>query len=201
MEPAITKIKVGLVGLAEIMFDKFTDYSKEQRPPEQKLYLSDGNALVLPQSNIEAFLFGIDPKGCAMTFEGKKCKEYRTIGMSHVFIDEALIPFTADGKPVTFKDFNGKQFWVHEGAPRGGTGSGRVKQEMKKRPVLKMPWALNFTLTVVKNPLIDEQKLFNWLTLGGIQIALGTYRPRWGRFAVETWEVVGEKKPETKKKK
>jgi hypothetical protein len=193
MEAAISKIKVGLVGLSEIMFDRFFDYSKEQRPPEQKLYY-DGKAIVLPQANIEAFLFGLDPKGCAMTFEGKKCKEYRTIGMSHVFIEESIIPFMADGEPIIFDGFDGKQFWIHEGSPRGGSGSSRVKQEMKKRPVLKLPWALNFTLTLIKNGIINETKLSNWFTLGGMQIALGTYRPRWGRFAVETWEVVGEEK-------
>jgi len=185
----ITKIAVKLAGLAPIMFDRFIDHSREARPAEQRLYLVDGNVLVMPQENIEAFMFGMDPKGCAMTFEGKRCKEYRTVGMSHVFIEETSIPFQAEGKDIIFDGFNDR-IWIHNrSGGRTGSGSSRTKQEPKQRPVLNTPWSLSFTLTVVKNALIDETKLYNWFTSGGVQIALGTYRPRWGRVAVEKWEV------------
>jgi len=189
----ITRIKARLAALSDIMFDRFIDYSEEKRPPEQKLYLGEGNALVLPQDNIIAFLFGENPAGCAKAFEGKQGKTYIRIGQSHVFIDKPLIPFTAEEEPVIFDGFNGK-LWIHHGAPRVKKGTLSVKTEMKERPVLKAPWELTFTLTVIKNNYIDENKLFNWFTVGGMQIALGTYRPRWGRFAVDIWEMIEESK-------
>jgi len=189
----ITKIAVELEALSDIMFDRFVDYSEEKRPPDQKLYLGEDNALVLPQENIYAFLFGENPMGCAKAFEGKQGKTYIRIGQSHMFVDEPLIPFLDDGgKPIMFGGFDGK-IWIHKGSPRVKKGSLSIKTETKERPVLKMPWNLTFGLAVIKNNYIDENKLFNWFTLGGMQIALGTYRPRWGRFSVKKWEAKEQK--------
>ena len=187
----IQRIRVKLSGVSDVMFDRFMDYSKEQRPPEQKLYLIDGNVAVLPQANIEAFLFGENPQGCAKAFEGKKGKEYIRMGMSHVFIDESVIPFTDDsGEKIVFSGFNDGHFWIHEGSPRSKSGSLSIKQEMKQRPVLKAPWNLEFTFRLIKNNLIDPTKLYNWMVRGGMQIAIGTYRPRWGRFVVSEYEEI-----------
>lgn len=189
MKLETTRIAVRLTGVSDIMFDRFIDYSTEKRPPEQKLYLYGENEIVLPRENIEAFLFGQDPKGCALTFEGKRGKDYARMGMSHVFIDEAVIPFLdGKGKPVIFSGFTGGSLWLHHGSGRTKKGSLSIKGEAKDRPVLKMPWSLDFTFSIIKNNLIDETKLFNWLTVGGMQVALGTYRPRWGRFVVEKFE-------------
>ncbi len=186
----ITKIKLTLQGLADIMFDRFIDHSKDKRPPEQKLYLVEDNKVVLPQANIEAFLFGENPQGCAKAFEGKQGKEYIGMGMSHVSIEESFIPFIVDGKELRFDGFNGV-LWIHQGTGgRTKQGSLSIKQEAKPRPVLKVPWFLNFTLTLVENTIINETKLYNWFVRGGIEIALGTYRPRWGRFSVDKWDIV-----------
>jgi len=185
-----TTVRVKLSGLADIMFDRFIDYSKERRPPEQKLYLGEGNALVLPQDNIDAFLFGDDPPGCARTFEGKRGKEYMRMGAAHVFVNTAIIPFTREGKPLIFAGFENGQMWIHKGAPRTKQGSRSIKQETKERPVLRRPWELEFTLTILKNNIIDENKLHNWFEVGGMQVSLGTYRPKFGRFEVVEWEIV-----------
>lgn len=190
MELEIVKIGAKITGISDIMFDRFIDHSKEKRPPEQKLYLAEGNKVVFPQDNIVSFLFGETPAGCAKAFEGKKGKEYIRIGMSHVFIEEASIPFLdGEGKEIIFNGFN-ELFWIHTGAPRTKSGSLSIKQEMRERPVLKMPWSLHFTLTIVKNVFIDETKLYNWFMVGGMQIGIGTYRPRWGRLTVDKWEII-----------
>ncbi len=184
----ISKISVTVSGIFDIMFDRFMDHSKEVRPPEQKLYLTEKNMVVLPAENLRSFLFGEAPPGCAKAFEGKKGKDYIRTGMGHVFIDPPLIPFKKNGKIVEFKGFNNETFWIHEGAPRTKSGSLSIKQEIKHRPVLKMPWSLDFNISLVKNPLIDSTKLFNWFTNGGILISIGTYRPLFGRFVVDRWE-------------
>jgi len=186
----VTKIKAKIEGLSDIMFDRFIDYSKEIRPPEQKLYLIEDNQVVLPAENIYFFLFGENPAGCAKSFEGAQGKKkYIPMGMSHVFIDPFAIPFTEKNKPILFENFDGKfRIWLT--APRTKKSSLSIKQEAKPRPFLKLPWALEFNLTIIKNQVIDETKLYNWFVQGGIQIGIGTYRPRFGRFAVVEWKEI-----------
>jgi len=185
----ISKINATIEGLSDIMFDRFVDYSKEKRPTEQKLYIDpDGKTVVLPADNLLYFMFSSGVPGCAKFFEGKGNKNYIMTGLGHLFINPTFIPFTQNGKPIEFIGF-GKQFVEFGASALGGTGSARVKQEMKYRPILKMPWELSFEISLVKNDLIDENKLYNWFTRGGIMIGIGTYRPRFGRFMVKKWDI------------
>lgn len=184
----ITKIKIKIGGLADIMFDKFFDHSKEKRPPEQKLYLADKNKVVLPAENIRYFLFANKPPGCAKTYEGRASKEYITWGLGHVFIDPQLIPFLDEkDEEILFTGFENEntKFYVYSSSPRDAHGN---KMEVTHRPVLKLPWILAFEITVVENPRINSAKLQNWFNMGGLQLAIGNYRPLFGRFYVISWE-------------
>lgn len=184
----IKKIEVTLESLSDIMFDRFIDHSKEKRPAEQKFYLAENNKIVLPAENIFTFLFGETPGGCAKTFEGKKGKDYIRIGSGHVHIAPALIPFQDEKKKdIAFSGFNGK-FRIDQSAPRTKQGSLSIKQEVKDRPVLCYPWFLSFEISLVENNIINDTKLQNWFDKGGIMVALGTWRPRYGRFTVKRWE-------------
>ncbi len=182
----VTKIDVVLTFLAELVFDRFVDHSKTQRPPEQKLYLSDGNIVVLPPGSIDSFLFRKQPPtGCAVRFEEKKGNDYRGVGSANVSIQPALIPILRNGKPIVFEDFGKNGFSVLHGS---GIAKG-TKMLDNPRAMLSLPLSVEFTLAIFKNPLIDEAKLHNWFDIGGIQIALGNWRPQHGRFAVTKWEV------------
>lgn len=185
----IIRLNVGLSGLSQIMFDRFIDHSKEVRPPEQKLYLTKDKVVVLPSENVNAFLFSENPPGCAKAFEAKGGKEFIRLGQSHVVIQPSIIPFTSNGKKVIFKEFDDKTFSIFEAAPRTKQGSLSIKQETKFRPVLEMPWEIDFQIVLIKNEKLDGDKLKNWFDRGGIEIGLGTYRPRFGRFMVIKWEV------------
>lgn len=189
-----TKIDVTLSGLSDIMFDRFIDHSKENRPAEQKLYLIQGNKLILPAANIESFLFCENPPGCAKKFEGKKGKDYISYGYSHVFINPMVIPFKDDkGNEIVFDGFENGRFYVFELGGRNKSGSLSIKQEAKPRPVLPLPWNLSFQITLLNNDKITNTTLYNWFTEGGILVALGTFRPRYGRFEVAIWEEKEEK--------
>jgi hypothetical protein len=180
----ITTYNIQLNGLSDIMFDQFFAQEKDTRPPEQKFYLSD-NKVVLPAENINSFLFS-EKGGCAKTFEGKKGKDFIRMGQSHLIIKPMLIPFTRNGKPIVFSKFDDKTFYVSKFAPVVKmSGGGFIKQNMKLRPVLKLPWELKFQIDIVENTLINENRLYNWFSQGGILIALGTYRPRFGRFSID----------------
>lgn len=180
------KIEVKILGLSDIMFDRFIDHSQEKRPPEQKLYLNEGDRICLPAENIYSLLFS-ENGGCAATFEGKKRKDYIRMGMSHVFIDPPLINFKNDKDDITYPT---KQIWIGKFSPVTKKGNLKIKQELKERPILKTPWHLSFSINLIENPLIDATKLYNWIGAGGIQIGLGTFRPRYGRFTVEEWQEV-----------
>jgi hypothetical protein len=182
-------ITLELSGTSDIMFDRFYGQEKDTRPPEQKFYLVQGNKIVLPTENLYSFLFGENPPGAAKT-EGRKGKEYIRTGYSHIVIDPTeCVSFKRNGKDIVFTEWEGNadSYYVSEFSPRTKMSSGpnSIKQNLKRRPVLKMPWSLTFTITVIENNLITVEKMFNWFTDGGVIIGLGTYRPRFGRFEVK----------------
>ncbi|UCC41431.1 MAG: hypothetical protein JSV96_08435 [Candidatus Aminicenantes bacterium] len=185
-----TKIEIKLSGLSDILFNRFIDHSKGKRPPEQLFYITEGNKLVLPNLNIDAFLFGENPGGCAKTFEGKKGKEYIRMGGGHVHISPNLIHFQDDkNKDMEFNGFeDDSRFWILEQGGRTKSGNLSIKQEPQPRPAMRLPWNLEFSIDLVKNGLIDGTKLYNWFCAGGLQIALGAYRPKFGRFEVVKWD-------------
>jgi len=185
-------IQVTLEGISGILFDRFVDYSTDKRPADQKLYLINDNQVILPAENIlSGFLCGVDPKGCPKVFEGKKGADYIRMIMSHAVITPDAIPFL-DGamKPVKFTGFGNKsQFQIVTASARTKKGSLSIKQEAQDRPLLTMPWHLKFGVKLFNNTLVDENKLRNYFERGGIEIALGTWRPRYGRFMVKEWTV------------
>ena len=185
-----SKIEVTLEGLSDLLFDRFIDHSSEKRPPEQKLYIGDGNAVVMPGANIESFLLRqLPPVGCAMAFEGKQGKTYRAVGAANVLVDQAFIPIMRDGDPAIFEAFGKGGFYIVNGAPiTKSSGGAVVKQENNPRPCISRPWSISFSITLIKNNMINESKLHNWFDAGGLQLALGNWRPRFGRFAVTKWE-------------
>lgn len=190
----IQKIDVRIEGIADIMFDKFYDHSKASRPAEQKFYLFGENEIVLPSSNFHSFLLGERKPGAIKTVEGKGARDYLQAAHGHIFLDKQVINFTSDRegkKKVIFNGFTKKSpFYICEESGVAGSGSKVIKLPIEPRPVLKLPWFLEFQIHLVNNPIFDEPKLFNWVTVGGIMVAIGTYRPRYGRFQVDKWDKV-----------
>lgn len=187
----IKHFSVALEGLVPIMFNRFIDHSKEARPPEQKLYLDDDNTVVLPAENLMSFMCGSFVPGCCKKFEGRKSGEYIDVAYSHISFSPVLVPFLRNKKPIKFTSIEDKKLWgVCNSGGVTKSGASIVKQEPQPRPYLKTPWTLEFQVTLVKNALIDETKLYNYFSQGGILISLGTYRPMYGRFSVAEWKEV-----------
>lgn len=190
----ILEIGVTLKGISDLMFDRFYDHSKEDRPPEKKLHLNAKSELMLPSEYINSFLFrDMQPAGVVRFVEKKGAKDFIAIGQSHVFIEPTLIPFTDDkGKLVKFNGFgDGGQFYINDwSAGLTKLGGGKViKQEIRKRPVLRPPWQLSFGITLFENNKITPEKLYSYFETGGLVIAIGTFRPKHGRFMIEKWDV------------
>lgn len=188
-----TEVQVVLKGISDIMFDRFYDHSKEDRPPERKFHLNEKKELMLPAEYIHSFLFrDMPPVGIIRAAERKGAKDYIAVGQSMVFIEPVWIPFIDDNnKPIRFSGFGGdSQFYINDwSAGLTKLSGGKViKQEIRKRPVLKLPWHLSFRLQVFPNDKVTPEKLRSYFASGGYVTALGTYRPRYGRFVVEKWE-------------
>ena len=63
------------------------------------------------------------------------------------------------------------------------------------RPKLDPGWTLSFRL-LVHNTSIDPDTLKQVLQFGGLLAGMGSWRPRYGRFAVERFEVAGSVQPD-----
>jgi hypothetical protein len=190
----VSKISVTLEGLSDIMFDRFFDHSGEDRPPERKLYLNDAGEVVLPAECIYSFLFrDMAPVGVIRFVEKRGAKDYIALGQAHLSIEPTLIPFLDEkGKAIKFTKFGpGTKFMVNDWSA-GITklnGGKVIKQEVRKRPILRLPWLLEFSINLFPNDKVTPDKLQSWFETGGLVTALGTYRPRHGRFMVKTFNV------------
>jgi hypothetical protein len=109
--------------------------------------------------------------------------------MSYVTISPENIPILRDGKPIKFTKFvdgydkSAKIRVLHH---KANIVKGKlVIPSPKIRPAIETPWEMNFQVTIFNNTLIDIIKIKNWLVRGGIEVAIGTYRPRFGRFIAE----------------
>jgi len=181
------EIAVTASGLAPIMFDRFYDLSQTKRPPEDKVYLHDG-FMVLPPDNIWAFL-SCQRTGCAKVFEGKGWMDYYRACGSFVRIQEHdILPFLNDNrKAIKFDNFK-KLTYIYTTNVRVGHGQ-NTKRDKISRPVLRLPWQVDFHLILFDNELITIQKLEEWFRVGGLLIAWGNGRPKFGRFEIIKWDV------------
>ena len=176
-------------GLAPIMFDRYTSIDVKHIAPEDKLYLSeeDGETLVMPAKNILSFL-GASKKSCCDVFMGRKRAPYVSACKYAVMIEQQEIPFIRNGKTIKFTGWDkgtevcasAKVYVDHDKGIVWNKGLA-VPVELH-RPVLEMPWSLEFDIVLWTNEYIDSKLLQQWITAGGIQIGFGSYRPRFGRF-------------------
>jgi len=185
----LQKISVKIEGAAPIMFDKFIDRSKEDRPPEQKMYLTEENFMVIPGINLLSFLISEKHPGAIKVAENRGAGEYIRYCKSHVFINAPYYKITSNGKPIVFKDFKDKRLGIHMESTVVGSGTRAVKEPAKPRPYIKLPWELEFEMDFWENVKIDETKLYNWFIMGSRIVGLGNGRPIWGRFNVVKWNV------------
>jgi hypothetical protein len=184
----ITK-KVTLTGLTSILFDRYAGDNKTQLAPEQKLYLQD-KTVVLPAINITSFLSAQNTESAPKMLLDKR--EYKTIAsamLASTVVSPSFIPFLKNGKPLQF----GGSF-VDDVDPVSGIHVvyhvARLDKGIpnpKVRPMLDTPWMLQFKMTILPHPDLNEDLIENLFVDGGVRIGLGTFRKAYGKFAF-SWE-------------
>lgn len=188
--------RVVLAGLADIMFDRYAGDNRTKLTWEQKIYLAPGtNVLALPTTNIGSFLSAHNTNSAPKRLRDSKVfKKIANACLSFVSIRAAnghpqYVPFLRDGNPIQVGKFG------EEREPASGLYLDRRVARLdkgipnpKERPVLPLPWALEFELSILPNQEIKETDIYNLFVEGGLAIGLGTFRGVYGKFAVETWE-------------
>jgi len=183
--------KVSLVGLADLMFDRYAGDNKTELRVEDKMYFAqDGRTLVIPAANISSLLTAQNTPSAPKRFlDSRKYKQVAQGILSYTVIQPQLIPITRNGKEIKFNEFindadKSSGVYIHRAVARLDKGI----PNPKVRPTLALPWELNFDLLYYPNEEVQEDMIRNLLIKGGLSIGLGTFRGVFGKFRVATWE-------------
>jgi len=188
MKMNLEKLKIRMIGIRPIMFDKYSGSNKTELTASQKLYfLKDGKTVGLPAENIYSFLGAQNSTSVSKCFYGKRWREYAMAVNSFVLLDEMIYPFLKNKKPIQFGSFNSEGIdpksgiFIDRRVPRlkGGVPN------PKDRPVIPMPWELNVGLSIISNDIITKDVLISMFEQGGMMIGFGSYRTVFGKFKVE----------------
>lgn len=189
-EPIVRQVR--LRGLTEIMFDRYAGDNKTKLEPWQKLYLKPGNSKIIgiPSLNIMSFLTAHNTNSAPKRLRDKR--QYKDICnscLSFVSITPAFIELVRDDGPIVFGKFQDEVdqksgVYIHHAVARLDKGIPNPKE----RPVVPLPWAIEFQLTLFPNKEIKEVEIQNLIEEGGQALGLGTFRGVFGKFMVEKWE-------------
>lgn len=192
----VTKRTVTLKGLTPIMFDRYAGDNNTKLEWNQKIYTIPGTStLCLPTANIVSFLSAHNTNSAPKRLrDARQFKKICNACLSFVMIealegDSQYIPFLRNGEPIHVGKFGDDR------EPESGLYLDRRVARLdkgipnpKERPVLPLPWGMQFQLTILPNKEIKEQEIQNLFVEGGIAIGLGTFRGVFGKFEVVGWE-------------
>lgn len=188
--------RVALKGLAPVMFDRYAGDNQTKLSWDQKIYLKNGTSeLCLPTLNLVSFLTAHNTNSAPKRLRDKRV--YKSIcnailsfvNITAVDGDTEHIPFLRDGKPIHVGAFTDRidqesGIYLHRAVARLDKGIPNPKE----RPVLPLPWEIEFDLTIFPNKEIKEQEIKNLIAEGGMAIGLGTFRGVFGKFEITKWE-------------
>jgi len=173
----IQKISVKIEGIVPYISNEFVSISEPDIPVEKKIRIEDGK-IVIDKNRIMSFLTANNPKtgkdGCIKLFT--KSTEYKKLLPrvdAYVGITPEIIPISDNDKYIVRED---------------KVGGGGVPA-MVKRPMIEK-WGAEFTISLTENPSISFEKLEGWFERGGIEVGLGAWRPRYGRFIVKEFKKI-----------
>lgn len=188
----IIQRRVRLCGMTEIMFDRYAGDNKTKLEPWQKLYLQPGDSRVIgiPALNIMSFLTAHNTNSAPKRLRDKRqYKDICNACLSFVSITPAFIHLVRNNEPIVFERF------IDDVCPKSGVYIHRAVARLdkgipnpKERPVVPLPWAIEFTLSIFPNKEIKEVEIQNLIEEGGRALGLGTFRGVFGKFYIESWE-------------
>jgi len=187
--PDLIQRTVKLEGFTPIMFDRYPGDNKTQLPPEQKLYyMQDGKTLCIPAANISSFLSAKNTDSVAKLLGGRGYKHLASAMLGFLVIEPDRVPLLRNGKPIVFNRFdNDRDEAAGVSVDRRVARLDKGIPNPKERPVVDLPWEVEFNLTIIKNDQFEESFLQEGFRRGGLMYGLGTYRGVFGKFIVKEW--------------
>ena len=187
---------VSIRGVSPLMFDRYAGDNQTRLEWHQKIYLRTGTSnLCLPTLNLVSFFTAHNTNSAPKRLRDKR--QYKGICnaiLSFVSITDQAgnaenILLHRDGRPIEVGTFTDREeprsgIYLHRAVARLDKGIPNPKE----RPVLPLPWGLDFKLTIYPNKEIKEQEIKNLLAEGGMAIGLGTFRGVFGKFEIDRWE-------------
>lgn len=192
----IIKRSISIRGVTPLMFDRYAGDNQTKLEWSQKIYLRPGTTnLCLPTLNLVSFFTAHNTNSAPKRLRDKRIyKGICNAILSFVQITGAdnnaeNILIQREGKPITVGTFTDRLdaesgLFLHRAVARLDKGIPNPKE----RPVLPLPWELNFEMTIYPNKEIKEQEIKNLLAEGGMAIGLGTFRGVFGKFEITRWE-------------
>ena len=192
----IVKRSISIRGVTPLMFDRYAGDNQTKLEWSQKIYLRPGTSnLCLPTLNLVSFFTAHNTNSAPKRLRDKRIyKGICNAILSFVQITGAdnnaeNILIQREGKPITVGTFTDRLdaesgLFLHRAVARLDKGIPNPKE----RPVLPLPWELNFEMTIYPNKEIKEQEIKNLLAEGGMAIGLGTFRGVFGKFEITRWE-------------
>lgn len=188
--------KVVLRGVRDIMFDRYAGDNKTKLEWHQKIYLIPGtDILTLPAINIVSFLTAHNTNSAPKRLRDKR--QYKDIANACLSFTSIVgpdsnpnyVPILRNGEPIRVGKFGDERdelsgIYLHRSVARLDKGIPNPKE----RPVLPLPWSIEFTLDIFPNKEIKEQEIRNLVEEGGLAIGLGTFRGVFGKFVIDSWE-------------
>lgn len=184
---SVTKINVTLTGVRPIMFDRYAGDNKTSLAVVEKFYRNASSELVVPALNLSSFLSAQNTRSAAKDFYDKRTYKDKAIALlSFITVDPELPCLLRDGKPIKVEKMGDAGTYTHLAVARLDKGIPNPKE----RPVLPLPWALSFQLTVYPNNIIDASEIRELFKTCGLSLGLGTFRGVFGKFTVTQWEKI-----------
>lgn len=186
---------VELRGIRPLLFDRYSGDNKAELPLEERSYLGPvtkaGRGVFLPTENLMSFLTAVNTTSAPKRLLDQRRYMGVCAALSAFCLIEPdpLIPLLREGKQIFFNGFSG-------GLDRGSGitehhATARLPKGIpnpKHRPLLPLPWSLQFTVILANNQEVKPDLLKDLFVGGGFAVGLGTFRPRYGRFEVAKWE-------------
>lgn len=173
---------VTISGVSPILFDRYSGNNKEQLSVMDKVYQENG-ILVFPSINILSFLSSQNTESAPQRVVGRGWKEVAKAALSYVRIEPYNIPFVRNGKALKIDEANLK---IHYSVARVVKGKLSVPNP-KERPLLELPWSLDFTINLFETNELNEVLLKKLFDIGLVAIGLGTFRGAFGKARITKW--------------
>ena len=190
------RIQTTIDGIVPVMFDRYFNATEQEPGTKKKAKTTwkeelplkcyiDKNGVYAPVDNIRMMLIGNRfrtgaAKILGSEIEKNKGKPYSNFCKACVWVVGPEDPLKVYFEPrrKSYDDFDERSF-INAAGSRG----------ISRRPLIVTPWSLTFFVDVVDD-IFAESKIRQFFEVAGMRCGLGAYGPTFGRFLVQSWEVV-----------